>query len=185
LAAHVFRVGAAGLTAFLLLVAGCSNPPIDDGRREAAIPVVAPFVRRAPRQVIHTTWTFESGNDACVAVAAAGVTSLRVTISRDTPIRLALSLAPQLDRLPAGRAPLPLRFAGPTGSWQVSAQQTGPHQLAVTLGADDTALSRILVLLGGGVLDVGVSEQVVASIDIMPSDARGQLWFDCARGKMI
>jgi hypothetical protein len=181
LAAHEFRVGTGALTA--LLLACCTTPPVDDGRREATIPVVAPVAPRARRQVIHTTWSFESGSDACIAVAAAGATSLRVTVGRDLPIRLTLSLSPQLP--PAGRAAVPLHFAGPTGSWQVSAQQAGPHRLAVTLGADDTALSRILVLLGGGVLDVGVSEQIVASIDIMPSDARGQLWFDCARGKMI
>jgi hypothetical protein len=146
--------------------------------------VVAPFVQRAPRQAIHTNWSFESGTDSCVAVAGAGDTSLTLTISRNEPIRLALELAPQIDRLPAARAAVPLRFVGLTGSWQVSSQPTARHRLTATLGATDTALGRVLVLLGGGTLEVGTQDQVSA-IGIAPSEAQGQTWFDCARGKLI
>jgi hypothetical protein len=146
--------------------------------------VVAPLVQRAPRQVIRTAWAFESANDSCIAVAAAGDTALRLTIRRNEPIRLVLDLAPPIDRLPAGHAAVPLRFAGPTGSWQVSAQPSARHHLTAALGATDTALSRVLVLLGGGTLDVGSQDQVSA-IGIAPSDVQGQTWFDCARNKAI
>jgi hypothetical protein len=91
----------------------------------------------------------------------------------------------QPEHRPAGRAAVPLRFAGPTGRWQVPAQQTSSHQLAVTLGADDTGLSRVLVLLNGGVLEIGRPEQNISSLAILPSDAQGQRWFDCARDKLI
>jgi len=180
------RICGGAFAALTLLFAGCSKPPPDDGRREAVAPAaVAAPVKPAPRQVVRTTWNFESGNDECTATAAGGNISLRVAIRRDAPIRLMLSLATQLESRPAGRAAVPMRFAGPTGTWQVAAQQTGSRQLTAILGSDDTALGRILVLLGGGVLDVAESEQSVASVGIAPSGAPGQLWFDCARGKMI
>jgi hypothetical protein len=167
-----------------LLLACCSKPPVEENRHEGTIPVVAPLVQRAPRQVIHTSWSFESGTDSCVAIATAGDTSLTLTIHRNEPIRLVLELAPQIDRLPAGHAAVPLRFAGPTGSWQVAGQQAARHHLAAALGTTDTALSRVLVLLGGGTLDVGTQDQVSA-IGIAPSEALGQTWFDCARSKLI
>jgi hypothetical protein len=186
LAALALRIAGRAFAALTLLLAGCTKPPPDDGRREVVAPAaVAPPARPAPRQVIRTTWNFESGNDECTATAAGGSTSLRVAIRRDAPIRLMLSLAAQLEPRPAGRSAVPLRFAGPTGTWQVSAQQTGSRQLTATLGSDNTALGRLLILLGGGVLDVAESEQSIASVGVAPSGAPGQLWFDCARGKMI
>jgi hypothetical protein len=185
LASRVVRVGGGAPAALLVLLVGCSKPPSDDGRREATFPAAPPLAQHAPRQVVHTAWSFDSGTDECVGTAAAGGTSLRVTVRRNAPIRLVVSLTTKLERRPAGPAAVPLRFSGPTGSWQVSAQQTASHQLAVTLGSDDTALSRVLVLLGGGVLNVGEPEQAGTSLGITPSDAQGQLWFDCARSKMI
>jgi hypothetical protein len=146
---------------------------------------VAPLALPPPRQVIRTTWTFATENDECVAVAAGGGTSLRVTIRRDAPINLVVTLAPPLEHRLVPHAAIPLRFAGSAGHWQVSAQQTASHQLAVTLGSGDIALSRVLVLLSGGVLDVQSPEQLILSLTIVPSEAAGQLWFDCARHKMI
>ena len=80
---------------------------------------------------------------------------------------------------------MPLRFTGPAGAWQVAAHRTAAHQATVALGADDTALSRILVLLSGGVLEVGTPSQPIATLAISPSDAQGQTWFDCAHEKVL
>jgi hypothetical protein len=131
--------------------------------------------------VVRAAWTFRSSDTECVAVAAAGDTSLLVTIRRDAPIRLTVSLA-----TPSAHGPstLPLRFSGPAGAWQVSARRTAARQLAVTLGSDDTALSRVLVLLNGGTLDLGNPSQPILSLAISASDAQGQAWFDCARSKL-
>jgi hypothetical protein len=146
---------------------------------------VAPPVQMPSHQVVRTTWNFVSGSDQCVAVAAAGATSLRIAVSRAAPIRLTLSLAMQLWWSPASHAAVPLRFNGPAGRWQVTAQPSGNRQIIVTLGSDESALSRVLVLLSGGVLDVIEAERIVVSLVVGPSDAQGQLWFDCARSKMI
>ena len=116
------------------------------------MPVVAPPPKPVPRQVIHANWTFDVRNDECVAVAAGGGTSLRVSIRHNAPIAVSLALA--VDR-PHGRAAIPLRFTGQAGNWQVTGQQTASRQIICHTGTDETALSRVLVLLSGGVVDVG------------------------------
>ena len=146
------------------------------------MPAVPPLVRHVPNPQIHTTWTFRSSDEECVAVASAAGTSVLMTVRRDAPIRLAVSLEPQSAH---GPAVVPLRFTGPAGLWQVSARRTAAHRFAVTLGSDDKALSRILVLLSGGMLELGLPAQPIVSLVISPSDAQGETWFDCARGKML
>jgi hypothetical protein len=121
------------------------------------------------------------GNDQCVAAADAGAAGVHVTIRRNEPVQLTVSLAAQ----PAPSTPVTLRFSGPAGNWQVLAHRSSSHAVGVALGSDNTALSRVLVLLSGGTLDVGVPDQPLASLAIAASDTRGQLWFDCAREKMF
>ena len=168
----------------MLLLAGCTKPPPQVVNPEPSVTAVVPSAP-PPRQVVHTNWTFSSGTDECVAVAAGGGTSLRVTVRPDAPIGLSLSLTAQLQQRLAPHIAIPLRFSGSAGRWQVSAQQTASHQLAVTLGSGDAALSRVLVLLSGGELDVANPDRVILSLVIAPSDSAGQLWFDCTRHKMI
>ncbi|HME27311.1 MAG TPA: hypothetical protein VKI44_39320 [Acetobacteraceae bacterium] len=167
----------------MLLLVGCTQPapPAEEGRREASVPAVPPLIRRVPSQVVRTSWTFNSSDEECTAVAAAVGTSLVVAVHRDMPIRLVVSLASPVH----GPASVPLRFTGPAGAWQIAARQTAARQIAVALGSDETALSRVLVLLSGGVLEVGAPAQPMASLAISPSAAQGQTWFDCARGKML
>jgi hypothetical protein len=167
----------------ILFFVGCTPPPppADEGRREASAPAVPPLVRRAPRQAIRTNWTFNSGDDECAAVAAAAGTSLVVTVRRDMPIRLVVSLASPAH----GPSGVPLRFTGPAGAWQVVARQSAERQISVALGSDETALSHVLVLLSGGKLEAGPPAQLIVSLVVSPSDAQGQAWFDCARRKML
>ena len=105
---------------------------------------------------------------------------MHVTIRRNEPVQLTVSLAAQ---------PVPntvsLRFSGPAGNWQAQAHRSSSRAVGVVLGSDNTALSRVLVLLSGGTFDVGPPDQALASLAIAASDTRGQLWFDCAREKMF
>ena len=147
------------------------------------MPAVPPLVRHVPTPPqIHTTWTFRSSDEECVAVAAAAGTSVLISIRRDAPIRLVVSLKSQSVH---GSVTVPLRFTGPAGLWQVSARRAAARRYTVTLGSDDKALSRILVLLSGGMLELGEPAQPIVSLVISSSDAQGQSWFDCARGKML
>jgi hypothetical protein len=173
------------LAALSLLLAGCAaQPTLDEGRREASIPVVAPpAVPRAPRRVIQTSWAFEAGDDECAAVAAGGRSSLQVTVRRNNPVRMTITLLAPLQ--PSKPASVALRFNGPAGRWQVNARQVAGRQLAAVLGSGDMALSRVLVLLSGGVLEVGEQDQAIPSLGLASSEARGQIWFDCARRNTI
>ena len=134
-----------------------------------------------PVPVLHPEWSFDSNPDECLATAAAGATALRISVRRESAIRLTVSLARQYEH----EAVVPLRFVGPAGTWQVSARAYGASQLGVTLGSDNTALSHILVLLSGGTFNVGLSPHPVVSLIIRPSDTSGQNWFDCAREKLM
>ena len=145
------------------------------------MPAVPPLIRRAPSQIVRTNWTFNSGDDECTAVAAATGTSLLVSVHRGAPIRLVVSLASPAP----GSAGVPLRFTGPAGAWQAVAHQATARQISVALGSDETALSHVLVLLSGGMLEAGPPAQLIVSLVISPSDAQGQAWFDCARRKML
>lgn len=171
------------LAALSLLLAGCAaQPPPVEEKLEAPVPVVAPVVPKAPRQVISTTWNFDARADECIAAATAARTSLQVTVQRNAAIRLTVSLARSLP--PGKRGSMALRFNGPAGRWQVNAQPIGTRQLSATLGSDDAALSRVLVLLSGGVLEVGEQNAAIPSLGLAPSEAGGRLWFDCARRNM-
>jgi hypothetical protein len=170
------------LAACALLLAGCAAqpPPVEEKLEEPA-PVVVPVAPRPPRQVISTTWSFDNRTDECLAVAASGRTSLQVTVRRNAPIQLAIALP---RSLPPSKPAVELRFSGPAGSWKINARRMGSRHLTAVLGSDDTALSRVLVLLSGGRLEVGEQDQAIPSFGLAPSEARGRLWFDCARKSM-
>jgi hypothetical protein len=172
------------LAALMLFLVSCAQPlpPGEEGRREASVPAVPPLVRHVPNEVIRTTWTFRSNDEECIAIAAASGTSVQVSVRRDAPIRLVVALASAPVPRPVTA---PLHFTGSAGSWQVTARRAGARQFTVALGSDDTALSRILILLSGGTLELGKPPQPIVSLSISPSDTQGQTWFDCARGKML
>lgn len=160
------------------LLSGCTSPPKETKVEAPPPPEPTP---PPPTPTLRAEWSFSAKGDECVATASAGVTALRVTVRRDTAIRLNVSLAPQYDHEKA----VPLRFAGPAGTWQVTAYQISATQLGVKLGSDNTALSHVLVLLSGGTLNVGLAPHAVVSLVIRPSDTSGQNWFDCAREKLF
>ena len=131
---------------------------------------------------MHTTWTFRTSGDDCTAEASAAGVSLQVAVQRDAPIRLSLALQSVSVR---SQAAVPLRFNGTAGAWRVVARASGPHAMSASLGSDEAALSHILVLLSGGLLDVGEAGTTLATLDVSPSDRNGQVWFDCARSKVL
>jgi hypothetical protein len=160
------------------LVTSC-NQPAPQPKPEAEAPP-PPAAKPAPVPTLRPEWSFNARSDECVAVAAAGATAVRVTVRRSSPIRLDVSLAHEYTYDPV----VPLRFAGPAGTWQVTAHEVGKAMLAVTLGADNSALSQVLVLLSGGTFNVGRPPHAVVTLTIRPSDVSGQNWFDCAREQM-
>ena len=168
----------------LLFVNACTPRPAEEAAPPLPIPPTPPPPppRRPISPTLHTTWTFRTAGDDCTAEASAPGVSLQITVQRDAPMRLSLTLQSVSLR---SQAAVPLRFNGAAGSWRVVGRATGPHAIAASLGSDEAALSHILVLLSGGLLDVGEAATTVATLDVSPSDRNGQVWFDCARSKIL
>src|SRR5690242_18054231 len=97
-AAAAIRIGTgrAALAALLCtaLLSGCTPPPAETKVEEPPPPEPPP---PAPAPTLRAEWSFSAKGDECIATASAGVTALRVTVRRDVPIRLNVSLAPQYD----------------------------------------------------------------------------------------
>jgi hypothetical protein len=172
------RIAVLALLTCALGVAGCTPKPEPAAPAEEPAPPPPPTPRRPSVVPLRTAWSFTTNKDECVAIASSGVTALRVVVRHAAPIRLSVTVMPAL----AGDQPeVPLRFTGPAGNWRMSARRFAAHDVGLTLPADNPALSRVLALLSGGVLEVGASDRLIASLAIVPSETKGQLWFDCAR----
>lgn len=137
-----------------------------------------PVPRPATRPLLRGAWRFEQDAAACTATVVAGRDTLTVGIRRNEPVRLTLALAEPAP--PTAR----LRFSGSSGNWQIVAQQAGARSLVATLGADTLALSRLLVLLGGGTLEIGEPDQALPAIGLPAAGEQGQTWFDCGRDRL-
>ncbi len=137
------------------------------------------------RHVVHLAWSFDVGADRCVATAAGHLTTLTVTVRRNATVDLNLAFrAPDAAQIAAGSA-AHLRFSGPSGKWNLQASGTARHGIGVSSRPDEMSFGRVLILLGGGVLDVAASPPVLASVQLPPAGPEGQTWFDCARHQMI
>jgi hypothetical protein len=166
------------VVALVLVVCACTAPQPTQPPREETMAPATPVVRSATHPLLRGTWRFDQDAAACVATLAAGRDTLTISVRRNVPVRLALALgepAPATARL---------RFTGNSGNWQIGAQRAGDRSLGATLGADTIALSRVLVLLGGGTLDVGEAEQGLPAISVPAAGGQGQTWFDCSRDKL-
>lgn len=169
---------ASAAIAFALVLSACTTLQPEKPPREETMAPPAPVVRPPARPLLRGTWRFEQDAAACVATLVAGRDTLMVSVRRNAPVRLALALddtAPAIARL---------RFTGGSGVWQIVAQRAGTGSLAATLGADSLALSRVLVLLGGGTLEIGEAEQALPALGLPAAGEQGQAWFDCARDRL-
>ena len=169
---------ASAVVALALVLSACTpSQPVQPPREETMAPAT-PVIRPAARPLLRGTWRFAQDPAACVATLVAARDALTLAVHRNGPVRLTLALdepAPTTARL---------RFAGSGGNWQIVAQQAGARSLAATLGTGDIALSRVLVLLGGGTLEIGQAEQGLPAISLPAAGEQGQAWFDCGRDKL-
>lgn len=127
--------------------------------------------------MVHTAWAFSTGHD-CVAVAAAGRVRLTIAVHRAGPIRMTVFLPAENTGKPVAQ------FHGPAGTWKAHGVVSG-RDAVFTMGRDMNALSRVLMLLSGGVLALEPSDGDWPILDLPPSGPEGQQWFDCARNSVI
>lgn len=165
----------------LLMVAGCHHvqPP-------AARPAPAPVMEAPPspshRDVIRTQWTFRAEQAACTATASGGHVSMAAIVRRTGSLHLSIALpgatAARLDKTAA------VQFTGPAGNWQLRGVRAR-HGVEIALPLDDATLSRVLVLLSGGVVAIGDIDQGVPSLRLPAAGDAGRHWFECARNQLI
>lgn len=133
----------------------------------------------AARPSFHAAWSFKTEPGACLAFAAAGHTRLELAVRGAAPIQLGVTLPSAGSGLPVAH------FRGPVGTWAVQGWHAGHHRIVFTLGRGTNALSRVLMLLSGGVLDLQSPDRRLPIVTLAASGAEGQRWFACVRHNVI
>jgi hypothetical protein len=78
-----------------------------------------------------------------------------------------------------------VHFSGPAGHWLIPALRAPrPREVLFLLARDETSLSRVLILLSGGLLEVEPADEDLPILSLPESGAEGQDWFACARGSV-
>jgi hypothetical protein len=164
---------------FVLLLAlspaCCATTPPPPEPAAPAPEVLGPPAPPAVRPVLHAAWSFHTEPDACIAVARASAASLQIAVRREGLIRLTMSLPGDAPAKPV------VRFNGPAGRWMIPGTPAGRRQDLFTLARNETSLSRILVLLSGGTLDLQPPGEDLPILSLPESGANGQQWFACVR----
>jgi hypothetical protein len=162
---------------FVLLLAlwpaCCASPPPKAAEQAPEAPPAPPV--QAARPVLRAAWSFQTAPDACVALAKAGPASLQITVRPERLIRLTVALPGDAPDKPTAR------FNGPAGHWLILGMRAGRREALFTLGRDETSLSRILVLLSGGMLNLEPRGEDLPILSLPESGAQGREWFACAR----
>lgn len=169
------------LLPLLVGVAGChqAHPP-------ASQPQPAPVVEAPPppahREVIRTLWTFRAADAECTARASGGNASLTAIVRRTGSLRLSIALpAATVAKL---TKTVEVQFAGPAGNWKLRGARAR-RSVEIALPLDDAALSRVLVLLSGGTVEIGDADQDVPTLHLPAAGDAGRQWFECARDQLI
>ena len=188
--ASLRRAGPALGAVLVAMTSACQQADKPAAPAVAAAPaVLAPppaEPRRPPaRRVVSLAWSFGFGPDQCVATATGDFATLTVTVRRSATVDVMLAVAPPPPARGAARAPASLRFSGPSGQWSLPASGTAQHGFAASSEADERALGRVLILLGGGTLDVTSAPPGVPTVQLPPGGPQGQTWSDCARRQII
>lgn len=161
----------------LLLLASCAKPlPKPPAELPPPPPPPPPVVSRP---ILHPKWSFRTQPNVCLATAAAGRTRLVIAVRRSQPIRLSIDLP--VDSTGDAIA----RFHGPAGSWAAQGWHASRHEIVFNLGRDMGSLSRVLMLLSGGVLALDSPQGNLPILTLPASGTDGQQWFNCARSRVI
>lgn len=161
----------------LLLLTSCASllhkpvpppPPPPPSKHKAA---VQPW--------LHAAWSFQMKKGSCLATAVAGRFRLVVAVHGKTPVRISVILPYETT----GRSVA--YFHGPAGAWSVAGWHAGPHEIVFGLGHGMDSLSRVLMLLSGGVVDLDSPAKNLPIFILPASGAEGQRWFSCARQLVI
>jgi hypothetical protein len=157
-----------------LLPACCSTPPPPKPAEPAPASQSTPPAHIA-RAILRAAWSFQAEPDACIALAKAGAASLRIAVPREGLIRLTMSVPGDAPARPV------VHFNGPAGRWLIPGTPAGRRLNQFALARDEASVSRVLMLLSGGTLNLGPPAQNLPILALPESGAEGQQWFACVR----
>jgi hypothetical protein len=166
-----------GALALLLSLANCAKPP-------EPVAVVPPPPPRPPAPVhrpVTAAWNFHIG-DVCTASAAGGALALEVAASSSV-----LTLTARMSHgtpTPSGRS-VTIEFTGTAGTWIVTGRKAASHQVIASQPMTEDQAGRILVLLEGGVVRVGRSNEGLPTLQVPNSGTPGVDWFECVRRQLF
>lgn len=112
-------------------------------------------------------------------MADADRTQLVIAVRRKQPIFLRVVMPYVTSGRPVAR------FRGPAGAWIVHGWHAGAHEIVFPLGHDMDSLSRVLMLLSGGMLDLDSPDGNLPIFTLSASGPDGQRWFSCAKRLVI
>lgn len=163
------------VAALMLALAPACCAPVPSAPKPEPPPAV---VNRPPehvaRPILHAAWFFRATPGACTALASAGSASLEVAVRPTGLIQLSLWLPGNPPERPVAH------FNGPAGGWLIEGRPIGHREVRFLLGRTDTSLSRILMLLSGGMLYVGAPGNDLPALSLPESGTDGRQWFACA-----
>ncbi len=170
-------VGAALLVVASLV--GCSSPPKPVvAPTRLPVPEQSPALARPAAPAAETSnWSFEAG-ESCSADARSASLSLSVVVS-SSQVQMAVTGGP---RVAFPRRAASIAFTGRSGTWTMQGRAAGRRMVQASMPLTEDAVSRVLVLLDGGVVRVG---STAPSLRIPNAGVAGRDWFRCVRQQLL
>ena len=172
----------ASVVVLLGVLIGCQAPPPPPPPPGPPPPPAARTEPSVPKPV-GARWSFTVTETACIAHASNPAVSLTVRVGNNQAVLSVMASAMKSSTADANTHAR-LLFRGPAGSWTLPARTDSHHGVMAYLHLDDTAVNKLLLLLGGGRLQTDVAKVLVPVLRIPDSDVSGRQWFDCVRKEL-
>jgi hypothetical protein len=167
---------------------GCTSvrpPPPPPAPPIVVKPAPVRIARPQPRrQTVHGDWVFSENEQTCGARVSGPRFWLEVTVgSSDITVFLG---ANQPTGAPVHQGPLlHIRFSGLAGNWDISGHLVRGPAVVSTLPMDDASLGRLIMMLGGGTVDVPTGPSQLPIFALPPAGREGRAWLRCAHQKLV
>jgi hypothetical protein len=160
----------------------CTTPPtvVPVVQQPPAAPPRPPPARPSPPASITSSWSFNE--NACSAKASGSGLSLDVTAS-STELSIVVHA---LRRVPLrANAGVRIAFIGRSGNWIVTGRLGHSRQIAAVTPLNEDAVSRVLVLLSGGVIRINNGRVGLPIVRVPDAGQPGRSWFECVKRRLF
>ena len=154
-------------------------PPI------AVKPPPVRIARPPPRQqTVHGNWVFSEDEETCVARISGPHFWLEVTVG-SSEITVFLGTSHPTEASARHGPLLRIRFSGLAGNWDISGNRIRGPAVESTLAMNDASLGRVVMMLGGGTVDVPTGPPQLPIFALPAAGREGSAWLRCARQKLL